>query len=231
MTINDFYSVSYLPISENEFIDELNIISKIYRAHGVKRIFLAREYDTSITVTAHVQRESHYFSAARKSLCPRIKIVPIHTITLFKGISAFSDLEKLALKTNTGAFLYIKVPFGIDQDTLASELHNIIYKRKLTPVFVSTETLQQFCSERMFKTILAVPNAVYQISFSHLAGNKSVYKLLNLLVKQKKNIIFGSGSDFDACLYRNIDFYIKHIRCAVKDCSIGYFLMRHNKLF
>lgn len=231
MTINDFYSVSYLPIGKSEFIDELNIISKIYRAHGVKRIFLAREYNPSITVTAHIRRESHYFAAARKSLCPRIKIIPIHTITLFKGISAFADLEKLAMKTNAGAFLYIKVPFGIDQDTLASELHNIIYKKKLTPVFVSTETLQQFCSERMFQTVLSVPNAVYQISFSHLVGNKSVYELLKLLIGKRKNIIFGSGTDFDACPYKNIDFYIKHIRNAVKDSSIGYFLMRHNKTF
>lgn len=231
MTINDFYSVSYLPISKNEFIDELNIISKIYRANGVKRIFLAREYDTSITVKAHIRRESHYFAAARKSLCPRMKIVPIHTITLFKGISAFEDLDALALKTSTGAFLYIKVPFGIDQDTLASELHNIIYKRKLTPVFVSTETLQQFCTERMFQTVLAVPNAVYQISYSHLAGNKSACELLKFLVSKRKNVILGSGTDFDACPYKNIDFYIKQISYAVKDISIGYFLMRHNKLF
>ncbi len=229
--ISDFYSVSYLPIRKNESIDELNIISRYYRSHRVRRIFLTREYDPSITVKAHIARESHYFASARKSLCSQMRLIPIHSVTLFKGISGFPDLELLALKTKTGSYLYVNVPFGIDHDTLASELHTIIYKKKLIPVFISIETLQQICSEQVFDTILSVPNAVYQISLNHVINNKSVDKLLKRLLKEKKNVIFGSGDGFDACPYKNIEFYLKYIKKAVGKDIFGYFLIRHNRMF
>lgn len=228
--IKDYYSVSYLPIAVDGFIEELNIISRIYRANGIDRIFLAREYDPSVSVSAHLSRTAHYFANARKSLCSGVKLTPIHTVTLCEGISATFELSGLALKASHGSFLYINVPVGITRDVLASELHNIIYKHKLTPVFVSIDSVKSFSSEQVFDTILSVPNAVYQFSLPHITNSDSC-ELIKQLISEGKNVIFGSGDGFDACPYKNIEFYVKRVKRVIGKNLYGYYLIRHNRFF
>ncbi len=227
--ISDYYSVSYLPIESDGYIEELNIISRIYRSHGVDKIYLAREFTPSVTASSYLSRSAHYFTSARKSLCTGVKLIPIHTVTVTEGISE-SDLGLLAYKTPNGSFLYVKVPIGISRDTLAYELHNIIYKHKLTPVFVSIEAVAHFSSERVFDVILSVPNALYLFSLPNINSPDS-RELISKLIAGGKRFIFGSGEGFDACPYKNIDYYIKNIKRALGKDTYGYYLLRHNRIF
>lgn len=228
--LNDYYSYSFLPIEKYNYIEELNIISRFYRSLGVDRIFLAREYNPSVTVNEHLKASSAYFTAARKSLCSGIKIVPIHTVSLYNGISATDCLERLAHKSGKNAYLYIKIPLGTDRELITSELHRIIYKRKLIPVFVEAEVLPYIITKQAFETVLSVPNAVYQISLSRMA-DKSCRELFKSLVRAHKNVAFGSGSSFDACPYQSTDFYLRQISRALGKNKLGLFLLRHNRIF
>ena len=181
------------------------------------------------TVRAHISSSSHFFASARRSLCSNVRLVPIHTVTLYDGISEIADLGDLAFKNASGAFLYTNVPVGISRDTLARELHNIIYKHKLTPVFLSVEAVKHFSSEQAFDVVLSVPDALYQFSLSRLA-EKETRDLIKQLVGNGKTVIFGSDTGFDACPYKNLDFYLKYIKRALGKEIFGYYLIRHNRL-
>lgn len=228
--INDYYSVSYLPIDTDGFIEELNIISRFYRSHGINRIFMSLTYDPVVTVSAYLSRSSAYFANARRSLCTNVKLVPIHTVTLFEGLSEISDLYRLALKSGTSSFLYINIPLGISRDVLATELHHIIYKHKLTPVFTRIESVAQFSEKQVFDTLLSVPNATHLFSLPYITNRDSA-KLIRRLIADGKNVIFGSADGFDACPYKNVDFYKKHLIRAIGKENFGYYMIRHNRFF
>ncbi len=228
--MNDYYSVSYLPIDKGIYIEELNIISRIYRSNGIDSIYLSQEFDFSISVNNHLARSAHYFANARKSLCSNIKLIPINTVTLHGGLSDNVDLSRLSLKIVSGSYLYINVPINITRDIFAYELHNIVHKHKLKPIFVSTETIVQIFDDQMIETLFAVPNAIYLFSLPHITNYKTS-ELIKQLVISGKNVIFGSAESFDACPYNNIDYYLKHIKNTIGSDAFGYYRIRHNRIF
>ncbi len=227
--LNDYFAVSYLPIGDCGYIEELNIISRVYRSHSVDKIYLARNYDPSLGVSVYLSRTAPYFKSARKSLCSGVTLVPIHTVTLAEGVSD-AELCRLAHKTPKGNYLYINVPIGIDRDVLAAELHSIIYVHKLIPVFVAVEAVYHFSSERVFDVILSVPNAVYLFSLPFI-DSPDVRELIKRLIKNGKPVIFGSGTGFDGCPHKNLDFYIKKLKRAVGSTRYGYYLLKHDRFF
>ncbi len=227
--LNDYYSVSYLPVTQYDYIEELNIISRVYRSLGIKNIYLSYEFDPTLTAAANVSRSSRFFQAFRRSVCPGVRIIPVYTVTISEGVSN-ANLSLLAHKTPKGSLLYVKVPVGISRDLIASELHSIIYRHKLIPVFTSLESVMKFSSEQVFDVILSVPNAYYLFSLPHI-NSSEVRELIKRLLKLKKPVLFGTGTGFDGCPYKNINFYIKQIKRAIGDNRYGFYIYKHNRIF
>lgn len=228
--INDYYAVTHFDFNSQNSLNEFDLILKVYSAHSVSKLHLAATYDPRDSVLFHLGKTKKYFALIKNSIPNRIKVTTVHTIPLINRISSIPELEKLSIKSGDLNYIYLSIPPGIPNEIIINEIHHLIYKRKLYPIIVSFDKLRYVLSDTAFETLYKIPDAIYQFDISSLQSEDSRASL-KLLIKDRKTVIFGSGQHFDACLYKNIDYYFKQIRISLGDIASAYVLLHNKKLF
>ena len=230
MALNDYFATTYHSLtSDNGIRSFMNLLSA-YREHSVKRLFLASDFHPNISVAMHVDKIRRLKELVRplSNSNPRIELISV--IPLIKGISNYKDISKLSYFSGNSHYIFIHIPLARDTDTIISELHNIVHKLKLIPVITSFERTVLYLPKRTVESLFRLPRAIYQVNNKSLHSSHTL-KLVQDLHRNNKTVIFGSGSEFDACLYSNINYYIKLIEQSVGSSAIGYFMLRHNRVF
>lgn len=229
--INDNYAITYLNPDDEAARNEFSRIINTCAAAGVTNINFSLPFDFSINVPSNLAKLKLYSSLfSLNKLSKKLSAACFFTVNLIDGLSQIPDLAELAVRSKNNDRLFLAISPGIDTDIALHELHNIIYKLKLTPVITAYPTTRYYLDDRLSKALLNIPNCIYQIDLSSLT-DKLCISALQDLYKADKTLIFGSGSRFDANIYSNIDYYEKRIRSVVGKDNYGYFSLLHNKLF
>lgn len=225
LALNDFFAKTRLLPDDGRLSDILSF----YDASSVSRVFFAVDYDPDMTVSSHLLKRSK-FDKAMRAMKRSVKISTVSVIPIIKNISQTANFEKLSFASGDERYLFINILPTSDSDMIISELHSIIYDYKFIPVITGTEITALSIPESAASSVYRIPRAVYQINFSSLS-EKSVRSLAKTLIDDGKTVVFGSGSKFDTCPYANPAYYTKLISRTVGADTLGYFTLRHNRVF
>ncbi len=226
---NDYFAKTRLspdvPLEQSRLSD----ILAFYDSSCVKRLFFAFDFDLRTSVPIHLQKRRNFEKSVR-GCKSSVRISAVSSVPLVKNISRLKDLDKITLVSGTDRYLFISLTPSSDNDMIVSELHNIIYNCKFIPVITEIEKAALMIPEAAIASVYRIPRAIYQINFSNLS-EKSVRSLAKNLIDSGKTVVFGSGDKFDICPYANPDYYLKLITRTVGQAVLGYFTLRHNRVF
>ncbi len=225
LALNDFFAKTHTSPNDQRLSDILSF----YDASSVRRLFFAFDYDPDLTVSSHLLKRGKFDKSMHALKCS-VKISTVSVVPLVKNISKTANFEKLAFVSGGERYLFINILPTSDSDMIIAELHNIIYDYKLIPVITGTEITALSIPENAVSSVYRIPRAVYQINYSSLS-EKSVRSLAKTLIDDGKTVVFGSGNKFDTCPYANPAYYTKLISRTVGADALGYFTLRHNRVF
>lgn len=228
--INDYYATTYFNINDAASRSSLSQILRTYSDLGITKTIFSLPYDFSMNVPSNLAKLKYYSSFIKPLIPKNLSLTFVHTISLTEGISTLPDLKELSVSRGKFNFIFLIIPPGLSTDAALLELHNIIFKHRLTPVIAAYLSTRYYLPDKLSKALLNIPNCIYQIDLSNLVDKNNI-SVVRELYRDNKNIIFGSGTKFDANVYVNFDYYEKRIKAIVGDKNYGFFSLMHNKLF
>lgn len=165
----------------------VNVVHNLKRCK-IKYAVLTPTYDCDVdSVSSFVKSRRDKIKLIE---CSGVKLVPAANVIIKPGISDINDFAKLTVnKTN---LIYLSLPDIFDETVFDREIHNIMYKHKLIPVFSDIDHyILTYTDDQLYK-IFSVPYACYQFIISSLL-NKEILKIARELIANGKCVLFGTG--------------------------------------
>lgn len=229
--LNDYYAVSLSNInveSQRKYIERM---LKNYSSAYVAKLHLSIDYSPEITIASHLVKYQTAIKALLRSAPKNLDLKVVHTVPILVGISKIPDIEKLTVTHNNKNYLYIRLPVhGMSNEEVIHEIHHLLYKRHIVPIILSAESIGYYLDEKLAESIFNIPNAIYEINFTNIHQRETKI-LFKTLVRKNKTVIFGSADKFDAFIFANSEYYIKHMRSALGDEKYMKFILAYRKLF
>ena len=192
------------------------------------RFCMMADYDCKKeSVTEFILKRDRALRLLRDALPENTKLIAAGSALLVTDLSTVAELDRLTLPS--GRFLPLSMPIGAYADWMDTELNRLLYKRHLSPLFLSFERCILLYSPEIVKKLLRVPHAAFQFGFHTLADPK-ITRVMSALLEKRTTVLLGSGlgapqklSTFDFDYYReqakvNLDvadiqqlFHISHV--------------------
>ena len=145
-------------------------------------------YDYTIeTVSEFIKRRQ----AAVRSIAENgIKLLSAANLSIADGISDVEDLAKLTV--NKTDLVYLSLQKQFDEEIFDREMHGIMHRHKLLPVFSDMDHFIGVYSDDQLYKIFSVPYACYQFNISSLS-DKTILLKARELISNGKCVLFGTG--------------------------------------
>lgn len=185
---------------------------KILRNQGVKQVIATPHF------YAHHEKSVHDFLIKRQIAYEKIgspEDVNLGAeISIERGISELSDIEKLALQGTN--LILLEFPYAKYSAWMENEIHNISAKYNLTPIFAHIHRYLEFFTKEQMKYILQM-DAVFQVNNEAFSDFKQ-RQFVKRLIKERYQIVFGSDCHSFDCRKPNWGLLKKKCKVdAIKD--------------
>ncbi len=230
MQVNDYFAVPRFsePVSSDR--QRLSEIISIYDQHGVKLIHIACPLSINEPLSVHMFRRDELAESFKSLPRHKVTIRPVSVVALTDEMLIYESLHSLAIQYGNEKYIYLYIPPSSDTDAIRSRLHTLVFKKKLIPVIIGAEKVTLTVPSAAEKSIFNVPRAIYQIDLYSLCA-KRTRAVVSHLISSGKRVVFGTGDKFDLCLYSNSDYYTKLLSQTIGTDRLGYFMLRHNRVF
>jgi len=188
-------------------VDEAVAVLNELKKQNINNVFLTPSYlNTGETVRAFIKRRNNAYSLMTGKIPRGMHVYLAAQILFFNDTLDNCYISRLTYQKSP--YLFIDLPIIDNLEWLESELHYLLYKTKLIPVFANFERYSQIYSPQLFKYLINIPYAIYQ--FNSYSLNETVnIEIINKLCTKSKTIIFGSKAsnvtDKLSCMTSNIE--------------------------
>lgn len=171
------------------------------RDEGVARIMLTPTYHPSYeSIRRFRLRRNEAWRLLRTEIPRGMCILLGAQIALEPLCAELPDMPSLALPNSN--YLMIELPLQEFGDWINHELHLILHKRKLIPVFAHFERYLVIYPREVSDKLMTVPGAAYQFGVRSLHFPQ-VITAVRKLASQGKPVLFGTGAHSDNHLFNN----------------------------
>ena len=139
------------------------------------------------TVPEFIRRRN---AAVRSIAQSGVKLLSAANLPVADGISDVEDLAKLTV--NNTDLVYLSLQDKLDEEVFDRELHGIMHRHKLIPVFTDMDHFIHSYTDKQLYKIFNVPYACFQFNISSLS-DKAVLKQVRELISGGKYVLFGTG--------------------------------------
>ncbi|MBQ8310008.1 MAG: hypothetical protein IJX80_03230 [Clostridia bacterium] len=163
------------------------------------------------SVSAFLIRQKRALQQLKPLLSRRFHIHGAACVHLCRGLAEEADLDRLTITSER--LLPLQLPLTEYGDWIDQELNSLLYKKKLTPLFLSFELCMLLYPKEIIEKLLRIPFAAYQFNYKALPTPeicRAIFKLLS-----KSTVLLGTSLN----MREKINFY-----------ELPYYLQRSEKL-
>lgn len=144
-------------------------------------------------------------------------------VALEEGCCGCSDIETLVLPGTR--YLPVELPTAPFPEWFDYEMHLLLHRRKLRPIFAGFERYSVLYSPEQLEHVMRVPDGAYQFTLRALA-NDEILKLARQLCCQGKIVLLGTGAfspDYD---YSYADSMLHRLRKYLGNTAYASMIFR-----
>ncbi len=179
-----------------QFTPEASAALDALREAGVCRVLLTPTYRPFFTsVRRFCQRRDEAWRKLKGHI-PRDMTVKVGALLALEPEACASpELSRLALPGSD--YLMLELPLQPFADWMDYELHLLLHKRHLKPIFASFERCVLLYPEDIVSRLMTVPGAAYQFGVT-AAANERFLPIIKKLIRQNKPVLLGTGANLPA---------------------------------
>ena len=190
---------------------------KICKAQGVERMIATPHFAAHCeTAETFLARRQEAFDALPDTL--GISILPGAEVLVERGLSENDKLPELTLAK--GKYILLELPYSPLKEWMVAETCNIMYSRKLIPVFAHVDRYLQWYSNDEMHRLLSVRGAVLQINNEALCRHDTL-KFAVSLIHEGFPVVFGSDTHNTHSRPPNMEAACKALRSKLKGDSLS----------
>lgn len=188
--------------------EAIALLRKLKEDSGILRFCMMPQFDPAQeSVRAFLLRRQNAKERLMEALPEKIYIRVCAAMLLSEGCSELQGLEKLTLLPG---LLPLRPPIAAWTDWMDKEMNHLLFRRRLTPLFLSFELSTILYSNEIVLKMMRIPNAAFQFSFRSLT-DPAVCRIIHTLLQENHTVLLGSG--------------IRHQQKA-EDYDIAHYLFR-----
>ncbi len=174
----DFHNHSLPDIDDGAAtLDESLEMFKLMILQNVKRVILTPHFSKDQNISFFLRKRKALYTTIRKAVYPKIRFQLAAEVALDKNISKEVELSKLTV--GKSKYIMIKLPYFSFEDWIDQELHNILYKHKLIPIFTSIDRYAHTYPKDKYEKILSTPYAAFQFNIKSFSDPANIKTLKN----------------------------------------------------
>lgn len=197
------------------------------RESGVCRVLLTPTYRPFYeSVRRFRLRRAQAFRLLRDAL-PRqtrdMQICLAAQVALEPDCCAAPALGRLAIPNSD--YLMVELPIPAFADWVDFELHLLLHRQHLRPVFAHFERAVLLYPEAIVSRLLTVPGAAYQFGLASV-GRPEILPVLRQLIRQEKPVLLGTGARLPAQTFPQFDAQLSALQAALGSSAYASLLRR-----
>lgn len=157
---------------------------------GFRRFCMMQDfYANTESASAFLIRQKRKLQEV-KTLLPRgTQVRGAACVHFYQGLSEVADLDRLAITSER--LLPLQMPLTEYDDWIDLELNHLLYKKKITPLFLSFELCMVLYPKEIIEKLLRIPMAAYQFNYKALQSPETCRAIFKLL--SKSTVLLGSA--------------------------------------
>ena len=187
-TYIDWNSKLPLHTSYTETAEALLFMHEHFR---IKRVCFMQDYDERInSVAAFRIRREKALKDLSEILPSSLKISYHAAVHLTKELSSCAELHRLTITKQK--LLPLLLPMESYADWIDLELNRLLYKNRISPLFLSFELYPILYPEEALQRLLRIPNAAYQFNYRAFTV-PSQARMISSLLQRGATVLLGTG--------------------------------------
>ena len=170
--------------------ESIEMIHSLY-AQDVRRIILTPHFSKDQNLALFLAERKKAFLSLKNSVPSKMRIQLAAEVSLEERISREVELSKLTIDKTR--YIMLRLPYFAFEEWIDFELHNILYKHRLIPVFTSIDRYRHTYPKEKYNKILSTPDAVFQFNIKSFYDKENV-KVLKRLISANKTVLLGSNA-------------------------------------
>lgn len=189
--------------------ESVSMLHRLQEA-GVTRVLLTPTYHPSFeSIRRFLHRRADTWKLLRPEIPHGMQVLLGAQTALEPRCTESAAISDLALPGSH--YLLVELPLHEFADWIDYELHLILHRRKLFPIFAHFERSLITYPKEISDRLMTVPGAAYQFSLRALRF-PDVLHAVRLLAEQNKPVLFGTGAHSDNGLFDNISAILDETR-------------------
>lgn len=182
-------------------------IKELHTRFGLNRFYMASDYCAEReSVTAFRLRTDRAITSLRTALPKNVRLFSMAAIQLTPDLSQNAELARLQLKDS--GYLPLSLPLTSYADWIDTELNRLLYKRHMSPLFLSFELCMILYPSDVIEKLMRIGNAAFQFGYKSLC-DPSVCRVISTLLHRGAPVLLGTSAsspekvnalDLDYCL-------------------------------
>lgn len=166
------------------------LLQRLKDDYGILRFCMMPQFDPSQeSIRAFLLRRQNAKERLLEMLPEKMHIRVSAALLLTPDCSELHELEKLTLLPG---LLPLRPPIAAWTDWMDAEMNHLLFRRHLTPLFLSFELSTILYSAETVRKLMRIPNAVFQFGFRSLT-DPAVCRIIHALLQEKHTVLLGSG--------------------------------------
>ncbi len=159
--------------------------------YGISRFCCVFDFDcTRESVALHLGKRDRKIEAIRALLPSRISVSAASAPITAPGLSELRELLQLGFPSKSSLFL--SMPLVSYRDDFDRELHLLLHKKRLRPVFLSFEHCMTLYPSEIVEKLLRIPLAGFQFGLRSLT-DPHVREVMEHLLRNGQTVLLGTG--------------------------------------
>ncbi len=142
------------------------------------------------SVAIHCLCRDRMMEELKHILPPSIEVMAMSALVMDTGVGEMDELSRL-IDAGSG-LLPISMPLGDYHDGIDRELHLLLHKRHVTPLFLSFERCILLYPEQIIEKLLRIRRAKFQFGYRALE-NPAVLKIISRLMQENRTPMLGTA--------------------------------------
>lgn len=205
--------------------EDIPYLFKILKENNFNRVFFTPDYHkSSESITFFLNRRKQAFAAIRSQIPSCIRTRCAARVLIERFSMADESIRRLTVRGTD--YMFIELPILYESEWIESEIHCMLYKRKIKPIFTSFQRVVKNYPKDVVSRFTNIADAAFQFDLNCIY-DKKILSYIRILVKKGKYVLPGTYK-FDISTLRAFEYmsdYMGEELLAVMNKRSGSFLI------
>ena len=213
--------------TQQDVKDIANTLLWMREHHSISRVCFMVDFDaTCASYSAFLIQKARFINELSLHLPSSFKINYTAAVHLTPHVSKIAELDRLTATANS--LLPLSLPLGSYADWIDTELNHLLYRRRISPLFLSFELYPILYPQDALERLLRIPNAAYEFNYKAFS-NPACVRMISSLLQRGAPVLLGTHCTLvEKLTLYDLDHF-KELAKETLDPTEYLLLTKHNK--